>query len=263
MIYSLLSSNISEGLKNNTQDERLLEMIRREISNEEVRKAVAACESGWAIDKNLAHIIAVAIIEGGKRNILEFGAGTSSLICALALKSVNGGKLTSIEQNPIWCADKWDIIKEIKNVDSRLIKSKPQKSWGKLGLVHEFSDAKEAISERDKYDLVIVDAPQKFLGREGAIPLIYELLKPGALIIIDDAQRVGEKWAIWQWLKAYPGLKMRYLENNTGEKGVAILEYVDHVVPKFSLKVFLAGIMNHQFRRKVYKKDVDSADILQ
>lgn len=261
MIYSLISSQISKNLESCEQDFNIVKLINKEILPGKVLDAIAECSSGWAIDKNLARIIAVSIIEGGRRNILEFGAGTSSLISALALEAVGGGRLTSIEQNPAWCADKWEKIKEITNVDAKLIKSRPEKTWSKLGPIYQFLGAKKAIAERGAYDLVIIDAPQKFLGREGAIPLIYEYLKRGALIVLDDAGRVGEKWAVWQWLKSFPGLQLRYLEAASGKKGVCILEYVENLAPKFKVKVFLAGIMNNQFRKKVYKKDVNSADL--
>jgi predicted O-methyltransferase YrrM len=53
-------------------------------------------------------------------NILEFGAGSSSLVLATALSAAGGGKLTSVEQNPQWCIEKWAIVKQKENVDCHI-----------------------------------------------------------------------------------------------------------------------------------------------
>lgn len=207
-----------------------------------VEAVVESLAGGWAIDPPFGAVLANVVMMGGRRSVLEFGAGSSSVLFAAALDAVGGGTLTSIEQDPTWCAEQWARVQEFGSVDSLLIPSTPRRQVGRIGVFVSHTDAADALSSRAPYDLVLVDAPQSFLGRGGAVPLAYTYLSEGALVILDDASRPGEQWAIAHWLRAYPGLQLDYYDTDFGNKGLAILRKRSAAAPRFSPLSFGIGL---------------------
>lgn len=159
-----------------------------------------------------------------------------------ALSLFGGGKLTSIEQNPAWCLEQWRYVQNLENVDAQIIEAQPLLTWGVTGLYFSFKEAAHTIAERKPFDLVLVDSPQYFFGRDGAIPLIYLHLAPNALIILDDARRYNEQWSIYRWIHSYPGLKLVYYDPHFGGKGLAVLQLTRQGIPKLSVLGLITNI---------------------
>lgn len=154
--------------------------------------------------------------------MLEFGAGASSVVLASALSRHGGGKLTSIEQMPDWCAREWRHARGFSRVDIRMIVASPRQCVSHLGLTAMFQDARQALEERSPFDLVLIDAPQWYYGRDGALPLVHRLLAPGAWLVLDDAGRPAERQTIGRWLRTYPDLKLAAFDPAYGRNGVAV-----------------------------------------
>lgn len=248
MIKKAFNWVLERGISKLAFDERVLEMVSGRIANPGLASEVSASSGGWAVDQEFGRVLALAIELSGCRNVLEFGAGTSSVIIATALETVGGGKLTSIEQDPSWCREKWDLVQQKQGVDAAMITGFPNRVWSRLGRHFAFCGIKNEVAARGPFDLVVVDAPQFFFGREGALPLVHEHLAKGAFILLDDAERLSEKWAVWQWLHSFPGLKLAYRNDRFGEKGIAILVLEHKLFPVFSLMSFLLGTYR-AFRR--------------
>ena len=180
----------------------------------------------WSISPDLGVLLFRLVTQRDRGRILEFGAGSSSTIVAAGLAERGGGRLTSVEQSPEWCRDKWELVKGMPNVDAELIASQPRLEWHAAGLSYVYASAAPRIAARAPYDLVLVDAPQYYRGRDGALPASDVHLQSGALIVVDDAKRSGEQWAIRRWLRTYAGLELRVYAPAFGGKGVAVLEVV-------------------------------------
>ena len=75
------------------------------------------------------------------------------------------------------------------------------------------------------FDFVLVDAPQSWVGRAGALHVAHAHLAPGAVIVVDDAGREGERNLIAGWLRAYPGLRLAAFDPEYGRLGVAVLVF--------------------------------------
>lgn len=178
--------------------------------------------------------------------MLELGAGASSVVLAEALAAGGGGRLTSVEQDPSWCEAPWREVERRAAVDSRLLCSQPVPTLGRMGVFRWHRDSAAEVARRGPYDLLVVDAPQYYHGREGALALAYEHLSVGAVILLDDARRGGEKWALWKWLRTYPGLVLERLDEEG--KGVAILRKVRPAPPGLSFVAFLVGIRHGYLR---------------
>lgn len=206
------------------------------------------CTGDWVISRALASFLVSAVVELGCHRILEFGAGTSSLLLATALAEGKGGQLTSVEQDPAWCRGQWEKVTALATVDAQMIVAQPQWTLGLMGIFFSFKAAREQIIRQGPYDLVLVDAPQYWLGREGVLPLVYRQLMPGAWIILDDAGRGGERLVLYQWLNTCPGLKLVHYDASFGGRGIAVLRYTGQAIVRPSV-MELATNLRHAYLR--------------
>ncbi|MGE5926930.1 MAG: hypothetical protein ACM357_06230, partial [Gemmatimonadota bacterium] len=88
-----------------------------------------------------------------------------------------------------------------------------------------YERAPAVLAERGPFDLVLVDAPQSWIGRGGALHTAIPHLAKGALIVVDDAGREGERNLVGGWLRAYPGLRLAAFDPAFGRLGVAVLVF--------------------------------------
>jgi hypothetical protein len=220
-----------------------------------LQDAVAQCTGGWAIDVHLGSVLANVVLEvGAGASVLEFGAGSSSVLLTRALTAVGGGRLTSIEQDPAWCQELWAVVQREEAVEADMLVAPPAMTLGRLGYFAYQGRARAGVQQRGPYDLVVVDAPQYYFGREGALPLVYDALAKGAWVVLDDAGRDGERWAVWKWMQTYPGLELAYYDATFGKNGIAILRRRAMQPPGFSLHAFLLGLRHGYLRTQALKR---------
>jgi hypothetical protein len=91
---------------------------------------------------------------------------------------------------------------------------------------------------------VLVDAPQWYVGRDGALPLILHSLAPGALIVVDDAGRNQEQWAIRRWLQTYAGLSLVCYQKEFGTYGVAVLAFNGDTTQRHSVRTWVSSAVH-------------------
>ena len=80
------------------------------------------------------------------------------------------------------------------------------------------------LNKIEQIDLLIVDDPPvgcNSLARFPALPVLYKLLSDKAIILIDDANRIGEQKIIELWLNKFDNLKVKRVD---AEKGAVILQ---------------------------------------
>jgi len=210
--------------------------------------------SSFSISMELACFISRIVVSLNHRNILEFGSGVSSLLIAKLLNTLGGGGLTSVESNPRWCSKIWNSISEFHLVDSNLIESQPQLQVSRKGVFHSYRTAAKSIGKHGPYDLVLIDGPQWFFGRDGSLHISFPFLKKGALIILDDAGRPGERWSVWRWLRTYPGLQLAVFEPEFPKNGISVLYNNGERDVRYSLNCFITSLyhtlVNLHIRRK-------------
>ncbi len=180
--------------------------------------------SEWPLPSRTAAFLARLIRRYELRRVLEFGAGTSSVVLAHALAE-RGGMLTSLERSPEWCTAHWEAVRRLECVDARLVPSRLVFRAFRGGAALCYERAPVALAERRPFDLVLVDAPQSWIGRAGAVHTALPHLAHGALIVVDDAGREGERNLLGGWLRAYPGLRLAAFDPDFGRLGVAVLVF--------------------------------------
>jgi predicted O-methyltransferase YrrM len=206
-------------------DAQIIELLQSSAVDASIEAILPDGSNRWAISPQLGRFLANLVSRFTLRNVLEFGAGSSSLVLAQALSISGSGRLTSIEHMPEWCAEKWAAVGRISNVDAHLIVAAPRFTVSRRGFYHIFSAALRELASRGPFDLVLIDAPQYFYGRDGSLHAALPHLAQNALIVLDDAARSGERWTLWRWLRIYSGLRLVVYDSAFGGKGVAVLRY--------------------------------------
>ena len=173
----------------------------------------------WPCTPELARLLARLVL-AGRHSVLEFGAGTSSRVIAAALTEAGGGRLLSLEQDRSWCADAWRDVARQPLVEAVLADLSPAyQPYRPTKLVAD----RRALARLAPFDLVLIDAPQWWLGRDSTLYLAGPYLARNAVIVVDDAGRPAERAAIRAWLASYPGLVVTRFDPGLGGRGVAVL----------------------------------------
>lgn len=144
------------------------------------------------------------IVLGGRRRVLELGSGVSTVVLGRLLRST-GGSLVAVEHDERWSAWVAGRLAEegleatVAIIHAPLVR-RPEHAlpWYAQDGVDEALDALGAP------DLLIVDGPPAFdpadaLARLPAVAELLERLAPDATIVLDDAQRPGERAVLQRW----------------------------------------------------------------
>lgn len=214
----------------------------KSVSNEDL-KVLDASPGGWSIDKKVSEALIQLTRSRKVSKLVEVGAGYSTVVFHYSLGSYTRNyEIVSIEENKDW----FSIPKEVEPlVDSQRVNFVLGKLRWVFGLfgIHARYELRDEALKLDGVQLVFIDGPQYFYGREGGLDHIYSILEVGCLIILDDANRYTEKCVIYKWLKVYKGLELIYLNDSFGDKGLAVLKVVQPLEKRFSISAFSLGML--------------------
>jgi len=177
---------------------------------------------GWAASPDFLREIMETIRDRSPGQIVEAGSGLSTIIIAQALKKYETGKTIALENEAEFAEDTRSYVKHHNVEDYAAIMHTPIKEYIIGQETYHWYDIEE-LSDARLIDLLIIDGPPALRNphaRYPALPLLWEQLSSGALILVDDGDRKGEKNVIKKWCKKYD-LKERYLPL---EKGAYLLK---------------------------------------
>jgi predicted O-methyltransferase YrrM len=170
----------------------------------------------WKADTRFLCHIVDAVETLRPRNVVELGCGASSLIIARALDLYGGGRLTSYDQHSDFVAatSAWIAGHGLSADVHAAPLGEPAIGWG--GHWYQLRDVPAAI------DLLVIDGPPWAIHPfvRGSAESLFARLTPGAMILLDDAARPGERVVARRWLRNWPGIRFRY--DATGSKGTLI-----------------------------------------
>ena len=141
-----------------------------------------------------------------RKTIVEFGSGISSLYIGKALKKL-GGQLISFDSDKGW-ADLVSSWLKRENLDDVVdINYIPlQHTSYCLSETCQWydPDAVKAILQKQKIDLLFVDAPVAYhkdiaLSRYPALPVVSEFLAENCAVFLDDIVREAEQQILEKW----------------------------------------------------------------
>lgn len=169
----------------------------------------------WKADTGFLWHIVGAIERLQPRIVVELGCGASSLIIARALERNGGGRLLSFDQHEgfaeataRWLAGQ-GLEAEIRPAPITVDPSEWGPVWYDLPVVPA------------DIDLLVIDGPPWTLGAlgRGRAEVLFGAIRPGGMLLLDDAARPGERIVAARWRKRWPGFRF---ERVPGVKGTLI-----------------------------------------
>lgn len=187
----------------------------------DVRRSMPASR-GWAASPDLLLTYVEEILERKPATIVECGSGLSTVWAAYALERCGAGHVVALDHEAEFAEktranlaehglSQYAEVRHAQLVPIEL----PSGSW-------QWYDT-SALKDVRKVDVLLVDGPPKTVGEQArypAIPVLRELLAPGAVVLVDDSARPDEQAILERWVAEWPDLTCEQLPH---EKGAARL----------------------------------------
>lgn len=170
----------------------------------------------WKADCAFLHHIVRAIEAIRPEHVVELGSGASSLVIARALQMNGGGRLTSFDQHvefveemPRWLA-RHGLSADF--VHAPLTSN----CEGRPGPWYDLTNIPEAIG------LLVIDGPPWAVHPliRGRAEALFDRIEPGGIMLMDDANRPGERIVARQWRRARPDFV--FARDPKGTKGTLL-----------------------------------------
>ncbi len=177
---------------------------------------------GWAVSPDFACDLVREILLRNPKNVLELGSGVSTLVTGYALESIGGGRVVSLDHHAEWCALTAERIVEHGLGGVAEVIHAPLTDVAIGNKVYRWYDISR-LSRENKFDLLVVDGPpgQLFpMARYPALPMLVDLLAPGAVVMLHDSDRPDETVIVQRWQQEYGPFA---IESPQSEKGTKIL----------------------------------------
>ena len=135
--------------------------------------------------------------------ILEFGSGPSSIRLAMAFPEA---QVLSVEGDWRNYAETMSLMRSFWDKRNLSIKYRPitLESYGDANFL-TYEDGM-FWDDQGEMDCVIIDGPPIYTlrGREACLYQVYDQIRIGGLVILDDFRRSYEKQIVENWLSVYP-----------------------------------------------------------
>lgn len=158
---------------------------------------------GWALTpRGLLQAIDL-VNRPGVSLVVECGSGTSTLFLARALELKGSGHVIALEHSQEYLEQTENALQQHGLTEFAEVRHAPLKEVEVFGAPYMWYSW-STIADLEEIDLLLVDGPPGDTGtwaRYPAYPLLRERLAPGALIVVDDAQRSDEKAMVEAWIQ--------------------------------------------------------------
>ena len=199
-------------------------------------------DTDWSIGETAFERIATTLLQMSPvERILEFGSGPSSIRLAMAFSETH---VLSVEGDWRNFAETMNLMQTFWDKRNLSIKYRPitLESYGDA----EFLTYEDGIfwDDQKEMDCVIIDGPPVYTlrGREACLYQVYDQIRIGGLVILDDFRRSYEKQIVENWLSVYPGSFT--VEMIREDHHLAVLRKVRSVTPCWDAPYRLSDVQS-------------------
>lgn len=159
--------------------------------------------SEWALRPAALRVVCDEIVYADRREVVELGAGISTVVLGRLLAR-RGGRLSAVEHDPAWAR----VVRSLLEADGlseavRLVEAPLEPHPLALDKAPWYAASALDVLP-DRIDLLLVDGPpgnEEGLERSRypALPALQGRLAPGAVVMLDDTTRPGEREVLKRW----------------------------------------------------------------
>lgn len=174
---------------------------------------------GWAMTAGaISELVARVLESASAPTVLELGSGVSTVWASLAMRQRGNGVVYSLEHKQEFLDATTASLEEDGAPEYARLVLAPLVPVLLDGTQYEWYDTSQ-LGQGVSIDILVIDGPPGAGGRHArypALPMLADRLKPGALILLDDTIRIGEREIISMWMECHPNLSIeRRLEKAT------------------------------------------------
>ena len=177
---------------------------------------------GYAVRPDFGNLLIRAIYEHRPRLVVEAGSGTSTILIAYCLKQLGTGRLVALEHVSDFAIASRRELASHGLQDVAVVRHAPLRQLEIRGRACRWYDP-EQVRDLAVVDMVVVDGPPAHvspLARYPAVPLLFPVLRDGAVIVLDDGKRRDERETVRLWKQEYGCLEVEHPDT---EKGATVL----------------------------------------
>ncbi|MDE0684429.1 MAG: hypothetical protein OXI63_16040 [Candidatus Poribacteria bacterium] len=212
----------------------------------------------WSIGETAFERIATLLLRVPTiERILEFGSGPSSIRLAMAFPEA---EVLSIEGDWQNFRENTDLMRTFWDKRNLLIKYRPVtlESYGDAEFLTY--EGRTFWNDQKEMDCVIIDGPPFYTlrGREACLYQVYDQIKIGGLVILDDFRRSYEKQIVENWLSVYPSSFT--VEIFQEDHHLAVLRKIKSVTPCWDAPYRLSDVQTVSATRSRIAKALSHID---
>lgn len=179
---------------------------------------------GWAASPDFLMELVSHARAARPRRVVECSSGISTLVLARCMQLNGGGKVVSLEHDPVYAARTREQLARLglsgwaEVIDAPL---RRQQWHGAAWHWYALDALPGAVP--DGIDMLVIDGPPQSTGalaRYPAGPALFGRLNGGAGVFVDDASRPDEQAMLARWASEFPELQQSL---RPCEKGCAVL----------------------------------------
>lgn len=181
----------------------------------------------WALSPDAAAVIVDAVTELRPRTVVELGSGTSTFLLALLARSGSPERILSVDHDAVYLGRTAERLAGAGLDDHVELVHAPLRQVTVEGVTGDWYDV-DAVPAPDRVDLLLVDGPPYTFGatvRHPALGWYADRLSPDGVVILDDADRPGEREILRRWRADHDDLVITVLQT---EKGTAVVHHRGH-----------------------------------
>lgn len=182
----------------------------------------------WAIAPDFAVLLYDLLLEYQPHHVVELGGGVSTVITGYYFGQVEyEGNVRAFDHHPLFTKLTQDNITKHQLIDVATVAHAPLEAITLQDETWQWYDP-TAFDELTDIDFLTIDGPPqqdnpREMARYPALPVLFDKLNSGAIILMDDTHRPDEQGIAERWLAEFDLTKLYEVDN---EKGAIILQKV-------------------------------------
>lgn len=177
---------------------------------------------GWAASPDFLAELATHVRRERPCVVVECSSGASTLVLARSLQLNGGGKVYSLEHDPLYARQTRQQLAHHGLSEFAEVLDAPLCKVALDGQRYDWYDH-AVLPPMGPIGMLVIDGPPQdscTQARYPAGPLLFPRLAAGAAVFLDDAKRPAETRTVARWREAFPAL---IVDMRSCEKGCAVL----------------------------------------